>query len=194
MIRRAMRGAPLTMAVMTTMLALAACAKSPRTRCELACRAEAECAEKLELTDNDYSECAQSCAALEGDSRAHALVEQHLQCVAAARSCEEILACAQRTPARTRGKPRSPLDVERTATGLRARARRDVEVFADGGALGAFAAGQELDVPRGTTRLVVRTGDAVYTVRIAEPAPPRAAPAVRRVVLGPFGAAAEVDP
>ncbi len=187
-----MRGA-LWMTVTMTM-ALVACAKSPRTRCEQACRAETDCAEKLELTDNDYSECAQSCAALEGDSRAHGLVEQHLSCVAGARTCEEILACGQRSPARARGKPRPPLDLERTAAGLRARARQDVEVFVDGGAMGSFAAGQTVDLPRGATRLTLRTGDAVYTVRIADPAPPRAAPSVRRVVIGPFGAAAEVDP
>jgi hypothetical protein len=191
-IRRAMRDA----LRISVVLALVACAKSPRTRCELACRAETDCAEKLELTDADYSECTHSCAALEGDSRAHALVEAHLACVAGARSCEEIMACGQRTPARARGKPLPPLELRRTAAGVRARARQDVEMFVDGGAVGAVAAGEEIDVPRGATRITVRTADAAYTVRIVDraPAPPRAPPTVRRVVVGPFGAAAEVDP
>jgi len=171
-----------------------ACAKSPRTRCEVACRAETDCAEKLELTDNDYSECAQTCAALEGETRAHKLVEAHLACVANAGSCEAILACGQRYPGRAH-KPRPPIDIRRTAAGLRARARRDVDVSVDGAGARRMVRGDEIDLPRGATRLVLRTADATVTVRLdGEPPAPRAQPAIRRIVVGPFGAAAEVDP
>jgi hypothetical protein len=175
---------------------LIACAKSPRTRCEVACRAETDCAEKLELTDNDYSECAQSCAALEGDTRARNLVETHLACVANAGSCEEILACGQRYPGPGRAhKPRSPIDLERTAAGLRARARRDVDLSVDGAGARRLGRGDEIDLPRGATRLVLHTADTTVTVRLdATPAAPRPQPVIRRIVVGPFGAAAEVDP
>jgi hypothetical protein len=175
---------------------LFACAKSPRTRCEVACRAETDCAEKLELTDNDYSECAQSCAALEGDSRAHNLVETHLACVANAGSCEEILACGQRYPGPGHAhKPQPPIDIRRGAGGLRARARQDVDVSVDGAGARRLLGGEEIDLPRGATRLVLHTKDAKVTVRLAATPPPsRSQPIIRRIVVGPFGAAAEVDP
>ena len=63
------------------------------TRCANVCRAEADCAEKLEVTDNDYAGCMESCTELERDPKLAKLVEEHIRCVAAAETCAAKLDC-----------------------------------------------------------------------------------------------------
>jgi hypothetical protein len=63
------------------------------TRCANVCRAEADCAEKLEITDNDSAGCMESCNELERDPKLAKLVEEHIKCVAAAATCAAKLDC-----------------------------------------------------------------------------------------------------
>jgi hypothetical protein len=64
------------------------------TRCVGVCHAEAECAEKLELGDNDFVGCVQSCTELERDPHTTKMVEEHIKCVAAANGvCANALDC-----------------------------------------------------------------------------------------------------
>jgi hypothetical protein len=64
------------------------------TRCERLCRAEAECAEKLELLDNDFVGCMESCTELARDPKTAKLVDDHIRCVAAAAgTCAAAMEC-----------------------------------------------------------------------------------------------------
>ena len=76
------------------LIAVLGCVKNPAgTRCEMVCRAEAQCAERLELTDVSYATCVESCTELERDGNAAKLVDEHIRCVADAASCAAMMEC-----------------------------------------------------------------------------------------------------
>jgi len=72
---------------------LAACTRGAGTRCERVCRAEADCADKLEVADHDLSGCIDACAELERGAATQRLVEEHIRCVNAAPTCAAVLEC-----------------------------------------------------------------------------------------------------
>jgi hypothetical protein len=79
---------------MVLALAAAGCVRGAAgTRCANVCRAEADCAEALEVADNDYAGCMESCTELERDPKLAKLVEDHIRCVAAAPTCADKLGC-----------------------------------------------------------------------------------------------------
>ena len=72
----------------------AACARSPGgTRCEVVCRAEARCAERLELTDVSYAACVDACTDLERGEATAKLVDEHVRCVNEAPDCAAAMEC-----------------------------------------------------------------------------------------------------
>lgn len=75
------------------LMALVGCQGASGTRCDRLCRAEADCAEKLDLPDVDRVSCVESCNELERDPRTAVLVEEHARCVAHAKECVGILDC-----------------------------------------------------------------------------------------------------
>ncbi len=73
---------------------LAACGRSPAgTRCETVCRTEAQCAERLELTDVSYASCVEACTELERESATARIVDEHIHCVGEAPSCSAVTEC-----------------------------------------------------------------------------------------------------
>lgn len=86
------RAAPLLLVVIVPVV-LAGCLSRGRSRCERACAREAECAEKLELKDNDQGECVDACTTLERDPATQPLVERHVRCVSEAASCQAVVGC-----------------------------------------------------------------------------------------------------
>jgi hypothetical protein len=74
-------------------LLLIGCSHSVRTRCERVCRAEQECADKLDVSDNDYAECVETCTALERDPHTQKIVEAHIRCVTGAETCDLAMEC-----------------------------------------------------------------------------------------------------
>jgi hypothetical protein len=64
-----------------------------RSRCEKVCAREAECAEKLQIPDTDVPECVEACQALETDDKTRAMVDEHIRCVNAAKSCAAVIDC-----------------------------------------------------------------------------------------------------
>jgi hypothetical protein len=73
-------------------LALAGCGRGVGTRCERLCRAEAECAERLQQ-ENDTNGCIEACAELERDPARSRLLDDHTRCVNRATTCQEKLDC-----------------------------------------------------------------------------------------------------
>jgi hypothetical protein len=71
------------------------CAESHSPRCKQVCEREAECIEQLgdERERLDKAECASQCTSLERDREGKELVDQHLECAAAALTCAQLLAC-----------------------------------------------------------------------------------------------------
>jgi hypothetical protein len=57
------------------------------------CRAEARCAERLELTDVSYASCVEACTDLERGSDTARLVDEHVRCVNEAASCAAAMEC-----------------------------------------------------------------------------------------------------
>jgi hypothetical protein len=74
-------------------LLLAGCGRGAGTRCERICRAESDCAEKLQL-DGDTNGCIEACSALERDPATLRLVDEHARCVLSAPTCDAMLDCA----------------------------------------------------------------------------------------------------
>ena len=73
---------------------LLACVKNPAgTRCEMVCKTEAQCAERLELTDVSYASCVAACTELERASSTAHQVDEHIKCVAEAETCAAIVDC-----------------------------------------------------------------------------------------------------
>ena len=71
-----------------------ACVKNPAgTRCEMVCRTEAQCAERLELSDVSYASCVAACTELERTSSTARQVDEHIRCVAEASGCAAIMDC-----------------------------------------------------------------------------------------------------
>ena len=75
------------------LLLLAGCVRSAGTRCEMVCRREADCADKLELPGGDLGACVEACHELEREAVTARQVEAHVRCVGAADSCEAVMAC-----------------------------------------------------------------------------------------------------
>ena len=75
------------------LLLLAGCVRGAGSRCETVCRREADCADKLELPDGDFSSCLEACNELERDQVTARAVEAHVACVAAAESCAAVMDC-----------------------------------------------------------------------------------------------------
>lgn len=72
----------------------AACVKNPGgTRCEMVCRTEAQCAERLELSDVSYASCVAACTELDRASSTARQVDAHIRCVAEASGCAAIMDC-----------------------------------------------------------------------------------------------------
>ena len=81
------------MRAVALLVLLAACTRGAGTRCERVCRAEADCADKLEVADHDLSGCIDACADLERGGATQRLVEEHIRCVNAAPTCAAVLEC-----------------------------------------------------------------------------------------------------
>jgi hypothetical protein len=76
------------------LVAGSSCLRNPAgSRCEVVCRAEAQCAERLELTDVSYTQCVQGCSELEHDDVTAKLVAEHARCVLEAPSCAQAMEC-----------------------------------------------------------------------------------------------------
>jgi hypothetical protein len=73
----------------------AACTEPRSERCKYACEREAKCSEDTDSKDFrfDAQECVSACAALERDAEGERYVKRHADCVAAAKSCNEVYAC-----------------------------------------------------------------------------------------------------
>jgi hypothetical protein len=69
------------------------CTRGAGTRCERVCRAEADCADKLEVADHDLGACVDACAELERAAATQRLVEAHIRCVNSAPTCAAVLDC-----------------------------------------------------------------------------------------------------
>ncbi len=76
-----------------TMTMTTACRGTSGTRCDRVCRAEQDCAERLELPDPDRTGCVEACGELEREARTAHLVDEHIRCVSAATTCQALLDC-----------------------------------------------------------------------------------------------------
>lgn len=78
-------------------VAFAGCSSSPSEECKQVCRREAECADEMNDPNLkiDQDECTTVCTALQRDPEGRQLVDRHVECVAAADSCEGVLACSR---------------------------------------------------------------------------------------------------
>lgn len=80
--------------VVAAVAATGACTEPRSKRCSDVCGREATCREKIETGDNfDEGECVDACAALERDSHTEPQVVEHLDCVRAADSCQQVIDC-----------------------------------------------------------------------------------------------------
>jgi hypothetical protein len=76
------------------LLMLVACTEPRSKRCTDVCARETACHDQLETHENfDEGECLDACAALERDSEAVKQVARHADCVKAADTCEQVVAC-----------------------------------------------------------------------------------------------------
>jgi hypothetical protein len=75
------------------LLVLTTCSTAGRSRCEKACRVEADCADETEAAEVDVGECVETCRELERAPETQAIVLSHVDCVEAAKGCAAILEC-----------------------------------------------------------------------------------------------------
>lgn len=80
-------------ALLALLVVSAVACQAEKTRCEKACRVEADCAEEREVAEVDVSECIETCRELERRADTRPIVEAHVTCVEQATGCAAILDC-----------------------------------------------------------------------------------------------------
>jgi hypothetical protein len=75
------------------LVAMAACATRPATRCQVICHHEASCADQLDQPDVDVAECVERCDALDHSASSRKSVDDHEACVKEAPDCQAVLDC-----------------------------------------------------------------------------------------------------
>lgn len=85
------------LALLAFLVTVAGCSSSPSEECKQVCRREAECADEMNDPNLkiDQDECTTVCTALQRDPEGRQIVDEHVACVAAAGSCEDVLACSR---------------------------------------------------------------------------------------------------